>query len=402
MNVVILGAGHAGFQCAASLRQEGFQGDILLIGDDAGLPYQRPPLSKAYLLGKASATDLLFRPPGYYEEHRVQCVQGRAEHIDRQAQRVGLQSGEWVPYDHLVIATGSRPRRLSAEGAELEGVFNLQTLADADALRRRMQSSQRAVVIGAGFIGLEFAAVARTMGLEVAVLDVGARALARAASGEAARVIAASHLERGVRLLFGCGVSALAGAQGQVRRVRTSEGEELLADIVVVGIGADPRTQLAAQAGIEVDNGILVDAHLLTSDPHVSAIGDVASFPYLSSGRQVRLESVQNALDQGRAVAARLCGKPAAYHAVPWFWSDQADLKLQIAGLRAPDDEHVVLDDAGKPGCTIVCIRGGQLAAVETINRPADHMLARRMLAKGVQLSPAQARQPGFELKALS
>lgn len=402
MNVVIIGAGHAGFQCAASLRQEGFQGDILLVGDEPCLPYQRPPLSKAYLLGKASATDLLFRPERFYGEHAIRRIQARVEEVDRQSQRLVLQSGESIPYDHLVIATGSRPRRLSVDGADLDGVFSLQTLADADALRQRVQSSRRAVVVGAGFIGLEFAAVARTLGLEVTVVDVAPRALARAASTEVAQRVAASHLARGAGLRFECGVAALEGSQGQVRALRTSDGNELAADLVVVGIGVEPRAQLAVQAGLEMDNGIAVDARLLTSDPNISAIGDAVSFPDTFSGRRVRLESVQNATDQGRVVAARLSGKPGAYQAVPWFWSDQAELKLQIAGLRAPTDEHVVLEEAAVPGCTVLCIRDGKLAAVETLNRPGDHMLSRRLLAKGVQVTAAQAREPGFQLKALA
>jgi 3-phenylpropionate/trans-cinnamate dioxygenase ferredoxin reductase subunit len=400
--IVIVGTGHAGFQCAASLRQEGFAGDVVLVGDEPALPYQRPPLSKAYLSGASSATDILFRPPRFYEEHRVQRVQGQVEQVDREAQRVVFRSGEALAYDHLVIATGSRPRRLAVEGSDLPGVMSLQTLADADLLRERIQGARRAVVIGAGFIGLEFAAIARTLGLEVVVLDVAQRALARAASSEVADVIVGMHEQRGVQLRFGCGVAAIEGAQGKVCGVRAVDGQTIPADVVLVGIGAEPRTQLATLAGLTVDNGIVVDAHLLTSDPAISAIGDVAAFPDHRCGRRVRLESVQNATDQARCVAARLVGKTSAYEPVPWFWSDQADLKLQIAGLRSPQDEHVVLATPGARACTLLCIRAGRLAAVETIDRPADHMLARRLVAKGVQVTADQARAPGFTLKSLS
>ncbi|WP_398491177.1 NAD(P)/FAD-dependent oxidoreductase, partial [Variovorax sp.] len=219
--VVIVGAGHAGFQCCASLRQEGFEGAIVLVGDEASLPYQRPPLSKAYLLAKASASDLHFRPERFFEEQRVQRVQGRVELIDRAAQRVVLTSGQAIAYDHLVIATGSSPRRMRVEGAELEGVMSLQTLADADRLRERLADSRRAVVIGAGFIGLEFASVARALGLDVTVLDVADRALARAASPHSAQAVAASHKGRGTRLRFGCGVTALEGHEGRIAAVRT-------------------------------------------------------------------------------------------------------------------------------------------------------------------------------------
>ncbi len=400
--VVIVGAGHAGFQCCASLRQEGFEGAIVLVGDEASLPYQRPPLSKAYLLAKASASDLHFRPERFFEEQRVQRVQGRVELIDRAAQRVVLTSGQAIAYDHLVIATGSSPRRMRVEGAELEGVMSLQTLADADRLRERLADSRRAVVIGAGFIGLEFASVARALGLDVTVLDVADRALARAASPHSAQAVAASHESRGTRLRFGCGVTALEGREGRIAAVRSAAGETLPADLVVVGIGAEPRTQLAAQAGLAVDNGIRVDAQLLSSDPAISAIGDVAAFPDPVSGRPIRLESVQNAGDQARSVAARLAGKTVAHGPVPWFWSDQGELRLQIAGLRAADDAHVVLRDAASPAATVLCIREGRLAAVETLNRAGDHMLARRLLAKGVALSEEEARAPGFQLKALA
>ncbi|VTU40461.1 Rhodocoxin reductase [Variovorax sp. PBS-H4] len=399
--VVIVGAGHAGFQCAASLRQEGFGGNIVLLGDEDSLPYQRPPLSKAYLLAKATAADLLFRPARFFGEQQVQLMPARAEHIDRHAQRVTLHSGKRIAYDHLVIATGSSPRKLALEGADLEGVLSLQTLSDANGLRERLLASKRAVVIGAGFIGLEFAAVARTLGLEVTVVDVADRALARAASAECARVVVDSHVQGGTRLLFRCGISALEGTNKKIAAVRTADGQALPADVVVVGIGAEPRTQLAAQAGLAVDNGISVDGQLLSADPAISAIGDVAAFPDPVSGRRIRLESVQNASDQARSVAARLAGKTVSYNAVPWFWSDQGELKLQMAGLRVADDEHVMLADPQSRARTILFIRNERLAAVETINRAGDHMLARRLLARGVQLSGAEARAPGFQLKDL-
>jgi 3-phenylpropionate/trans-cinnamate dioxygenase ferredoxin reductase component len=400
--VVIVGTGHAGFQCAASLRQEGFTGEVVLVGDEPALPYQRPPLSKAYLLGASSVTDILFRPPGFYEQHRVERILAHVEHVDRPAQRIVLRSGATLAYDHLVIATGSRPRRLAVEGSTFTGVMSLQTLPDADLLRQRVQEGRRVVVIGAGFIGLEFAAVARTLGLDVVVLDVAQRALARAASAELASVVVGMHQQRGVQLRFGCGVAAVEGAQGTVSGVRTADGDRVPADLVLVGIGAEPRTQLATAAGLRVDNGIVVDQRLLTSDPSISAIGDVAAFPDHRCGGHVRLESVQNATDQARCVAGRLTGKAPTYDPVPWFWSDQGDLKLQIAGLRSPQDEHVVLATPGARACSVLCIREGRLAAVETIDRPADHMLARRLLAKGVYVSASQARQPGFALKALS
>jgi 3-phenylpropionate/trans-cinnamate dioxygenase ferredoxin reductase subunit len=215
-------------------------------------------------------------------------------------------------------------------------------------------------------------------------------------------VMVDSQAQRGVRFLFQCGVSAIEGAHGKIAAVRTADGQELPADIVVTGIGAEARAQLAVQAGLSVENGICVDERLVTSDPNISAIGDVAAFPDRDSRQRIRLESVQNATDQARTVSARLMGKVVSHQSLPWFWSDQGELKLQIAGLRAHDDEHVVLAEPGSSACTVLCIRGDRLAAVETINRPADHMLARRLLAKGVRVSVRQAAEPGFQLKSLS
>jgi 3-phenylpropionate/trans-cinnamate dioxygenase ferredoxin reductase subunit len=400
--VVIVGAGHAGFQSAASLRQEGYDGNIVLIGDEPGLPYQRPPLSKAYLLGKAAASDLIFRSAHFYSEHRLKLLPGRAIAIDRAARAVDLDSGERITYDHLVLATGSQPRRLTIPGSNLDGVLTLQTLADADALRPRLHPGRRVVVIGAGFIGLEFAAVARSLGLAVNVVDVADRALARGASAESANVLVDALSQRGVQLHFRCGIVAIHGSQGRVGAVQASDGTTLPADLVLIGIGAEPRAELAQHAGLEVENGVCVDDQLATSDPAISAIGDVAAVRANGSAARIRLESVQNATDHARRLAVRLTTKPLSPPPVPWFWSDQGELKLQIAGLREHDDEHVVLAGPQSASHSVLCIRDGDhLAAVETINRPADHMLARRLLAKGVRVTASQARTPGFQLKSL-
>ncbi|WP_235879301.1 NAD(P)/FAD-dependent oxidoreductase [Burkholderia sp. USMB20] len=400
--VVILGAGHAGFQCASTLRQQGFTGDLCLISDEGRLPYQRPPLSKSYLLGKTCAADLAFRGESFFKENRLTLIPGVAEKIDREAQRVTLNSGESLPYDHLVIATGSRPRTLPVPGAELAGVLSLQTLDDADRLLAALAGCNKAVVIGAGFIGLEFAASARQLGHAVSVLDIGERPMARVLSPECAAAFTRAHRSLGTELLFRTGVERLEGRGGRVASVITTRGERIPADLVVVGIGAVPRVELALQAGLPVDNGIVVDATLRTADLQVSAIGDVASFPMRADGHRVRLESVQNAVDQARVVAARLAGRtPIEYQAVPWFWSDQGDLKLQIAGLRDDRDERVVIGDTTARNFSILCISDGVLRAVESVNRPADHMLARRLLAKQIGLSPTLAREPGFSLKNL-
>ncbi|MDR3453033.1 MAG: FAD-dependent oxidoreductase [Rhodoferax sp.] len=399
--VVIVGAGHAGFHCAAALRQQSYEDGIVLIAGEDSLPYQRPPLSKAYLLQKTSAADLLFRPERFFGDQRIDVVFANAASIDRRLQQVVLLNGDCVEYSHLVLATGAKARRLAIPGADLAGVLALQTLGDADTLLPMLRSCENVLVVGAGFIGLEFATAARGLGLKVRVVDVADRPMSRALSNECGGFFANAHRQLGTEFLFNTGLERLEGLDGKVVAAVTSQGRRLPADLVLVGIGATPQTQLALQAGLAVENGISVDSHLLTADPNISAIGDVACFPEAGSGRAIRLESVQNATDQGRAVAARIMGKEAAYATVPWFWSDQGDIKLQIAGLRRGDEEHVVIGDPASRSFSVLCIRDDTLAAVESVNRPADHMLARRLIAKGCRTTPAAARQPAFDLKAL-
>ena len=402
-SVVIIGGGQAAYQTAASLRQEGFGGRITMIGDEPGVPYQRPPLSKAYLLGKIGAHALRFRPPEYFDEHRIERLHDRVIGIERAARCVHLASGASLPYDHLVLATGARNRVPAVPGVELDGVFGLRTLADADALSPRVNTVRNAVVIGAGFIGLEFAAVAAAKGVAVHVLEIGERPMARAISRPMSDLFSAGHASWGVTLDFKQGVARIVGSDGKVSGVETNDGRLLPAELVVYGIGVVPNAELATEAGLEVHNGIRVDAQLLTSDPAISAIGDAACFasPYSQSAeRPIRLESVQNAVDQGKAVAARLVGKPAPYAALPWFWTDQGELRLQIAGLSDGHDQTVLLGSAESRQLAVLCFRQGRLIAVETANRAADHMAARKILARAAPLTPEQAAEPGFELKA--
>jgi 3-phenylpropionate/trans-cinnamate dioxygenase ferredoxin reductase subunit len=401
--ILIVGAGHAGLNCAAALRQQGHAGPVTLIGAEGRLPYHRPPLSKAYLLGKSAAADILLRPEAFYVQQDIELVHAEVERIDREARHVQLRDGRILPYAHLVLAMGSEPRRLTLPGADLEGVRSLQTIADADWLLPVLQAGSRAVVIGAGFIGLEFAAAARSFGVSVDVIDVAERPMARALSPECGRFFADAHRANGVTLHLATGLSRLEGADGRVIAVHTADGRRLAADVVLAGIGAAPRTQLAVAAGLAIEGGgIRVDENLLTDDPHISAIGDVAAFPERLTGRRIRLESVQNATDQGRAVGARLAGKPAPYAPVPWFWSDQGDLKLQIAGLRRGDEQQIVLGDTATRSFAVLCLRDGELVAVETVNRPADHLLARKLLLQRCSLSAVVAGAHGFELKSLA
>jgi NADPH-dependent 2,4-dienoyl-CoA reductase/sulfur reductase-like enzyme len=399
-SVVIVGAGQAGFQTAASLRQDGYEGAISLIGDEPGVPYERPPLSKAYLLGKVDVAGLSFRAENFFADHRINLLNDRAISVDRTNRRVTLGSGKSIPYDHLVLATGAHNRALPVPGAELDGVFGLKTLADADALASRLKQARSVVVVGAGFIGLEFAAVARAGGAEVHVLELADRPMARAVSQEMSAFFVKAHTDWGVMLDFRQGLARVEGANGRVTAVELTNGRRLPADLVVVGIGVLPNVQLAAEAGLDIENGIKVDPLLLTSDPSISAIGDCAMFPSSHTGDHIRLESVQNAADQGRAVAARIVGKASPYAAVPWFWTDQGDLKLQMAGLSAGHDAAVTLGDPGTRSFSILLFKRGRLIATESVNRPGDFMTARKLLARQAALSPKDASAEGFDLRA--
>jgi 3-phenylpropionate/trans-cinnamate dioxygenase ferredoxin reductase subunit len=399
--VLIIGAGQGGFQAAASLREAGFAGPVTLVGEEPGLPYQRPPLSKAYMKGDAGIEQIELRPAAFFKDHGIEVVNARAEAIDRAARRVLLAGGEALPYAHLILATGARNRPLPVPGRELAGVYYLRSRADADALKQRLEGARRVVVIGAGFIGLEFAAVARTLGHEVTVIEAAARPLARAVSPEMSAFFADAHTAMGTSLLLGAGVVGLVGAAGHVTGVETTDGMVHPADFVVVGIGVTPNVELAAEAGLEVANGIVVDVHLSTMDPAISAIGDAVAYPSRFADGLVRLESVQNAVDQAKAVAARLTGKPAPYAAVPWFWSDQSDLKLQMVGLAGPTDDAVLRGAPASRRFSVFRFRKSVLTAIESVNRPADHMLGRRLLAGTPAITPEQAADESFELKSL-
>ena len=400
--IVIVGAGHAGFQLAASLRQHGFDGGITLIGDEPVLPYQRPPLSKDYLDGKIGLDLLLMRPEAFYRDHRIDYLAGNAvSEIDRTGKSLRLASGERLGYGHLVLATGARNRVPPLPGIDLEGVCYLRTLAETDELRRRLAAAERIVVIGAGFIGLEFAAVARAHGKPVRVVELTERAMGRVVSVPTSQFFAAAHRGTGVELLFGVQAARIAAHAGKVDHVELASGERLGADLVLVSVGVVPNGELAAAAGLAVANGIVVDATLLTADPAISAIGDCAAFPCLhAEGRSTRLEAVQNAADHARCVADRIVGKPHPYGALPWFWSEQGKLRLQIAGLTTGHDQTVLRGDPDSGEFSVFCYRDGHLLGIESVNRPADHAVARRLLATDRHVSPEQAADVGFDLRA--
>lgn len=400
--IVIVGNGQGGLQTAVSLRDGGHDGLIVLIGDEPGLPYQRPPLSKAFLAGGLAPDALLFRTEAYYAEHRIEHLAGlRATAIDRASRRVQLDTGS-IPYDHLVLATGARDRVLPVPGAGLDGVCRLRTRVEAGALRTRMASADNIVVVGAGFIGLEFAASAVKQGARVHVIEMALRPMARAITPEMSAFFHASHAAAGTTILFGATVARIVGTGDRVTAVETADGTVMPADLVLLGVGVQPNTELAEAAGLQVANGIVVDEAMLTSDPAISALGDCASFPCrFAGGCLTRLESVQNAADQARAVAARLLGRPAPYHAVPWFWSEQGSLRLQIAGLTEGHDTTVLRGDKHRGSFSVFAFQAGRLRGVESVNRPVDHMIGRRLLSDTVALTPEQAADESFDLKAL-
>jgi 3-phenylpropionate/trans-cinnamate dioxygenase ferredoxin reductase subunit len=399
---LIIGGGQGGYQVAASLREAGYAEPVTIVGNEAVLPYQRPPLSKAYLLGDTTAERLQLRPQSYYDKHGIDLIVGEtATGIDRQARCVTLASGKTLAYDHLVLALGAQNRMLPVPGAEADGVLYLRTLAEADAIKERFHAAQSIVVAGAGFIGLELAAVASKFGKQVTVLEALTRCMSRAVSTPVSTFFAEAHAAWGVQLLFEARLASIDSAGGRVTGVTTADGRKIPADLVLVGIGIVPETTLAEAAGLTLENGIAVDAQLVTADPAISAIGDCASFPDAATGTRLRLESVQNAVDQGRYVAQRIAGKAAAaYAAIPWFWSDQRDLKLQMVGLTGGSDRTVVRGDPAARSFSVFCFKGDRLIGIESINRAADHMFGRRLLGAGQSLSPAEAADLSFDFKA--
>jgi 3-phenylpropionate/trans-cinnamate dioxygenase ferredoxin reductase subunit len=400
--VVVVGAGHGGFQLAASLRQHGYDGRVALIGDEPHLPYQRPPLSKDYLDGKIGLDLLLMRPATFFDEHRIELVTGTAvAAIDRPGKAVVIADGKRLDYDHLVLATGARNRVPPLPGVELDGVCYLRNLAETEDLKQRLAAAQHCVVIGAGFIGLEFAAIARGKGKPVHIVELVERVMARVVCPDTSAYFAEAHRAAGVEFSFGARIERIGGEGGKVTHVVLQDGRTLPADLVVVSIGVVPNEGLAAASGLAVENGVSVDETLLTADPGISAIGDCAAFPSRHSLRNpVRLEAVQNAVDHARCVANRLVGKPHPYEALPWFWSEQGPLRLQIAGLTTGYQQVVLRGDYDNGEYSAFLYAGDKLLGIESINKPADHAFARRLLAGGRDVTPAQAADLSFDLRA--
>lgn len=384
--VVIVGAGQAGSSAALKLRALGFSGEIILIGDEPIAPYQRPPLSKAYLLGKTTADALLLRPLALYRDQRIELRLGcRVDRILPHARRIETNAGH-LDYDHLVLATGAAPLRLApAIGGALGNVFTLRSIADVDRIRPAFRAGGRLLVVGGGYVGLEAAAVAAQSGLRVVLVEMADRILKRVACAETAAYFRALHARHGVRILEQTAIRRLEG-DGTVARAHSSDGEELATDLVIVGIGVKPNVAAASEAGIAIGDGIEVDEFGRTSVEGIWAVGDCASFPY--AGARIRLESVPHAIDHAETVAANMCGGQKPYVATPWFWSDQFDVKLQIAGLNRDYDRVVVRPD-GRPGvASHWYFRRNTLLAVDAMNDARSYMIAKRLIAAGISPDP--------------
>ncbi|MCB8840765.1 NAD(P)/FAD-dependent oxidoreductase [Aurantimonas sp. VKM B-3413] len=398
--VVIAGGGQAGFQVAASLRQLGYDGDVTIVSEEARLAYQRPPLSKTYIKTDADFDTLLLRPESFYEKNRIAFRGGeRVVSIDRGASAVTLSTGETIPYDHLVVATGASNRSLPVPGATLAGVHQLRSAEDAEHLRAGVAEARTIAIIGGGFIGLEVAAAVRALGKDVVLLEAADRLMGRTVSREVSAFFLDRHLQMETDIRLGTALQAIEGTD-RATAIRTAAGETIAADLVLIAAGVTPNDALARAAGLTVDNGIVVDAFMTTSDPKIFAIGDCAAFDSPFAERRVRLESVQNAVDQAKTVAARIMGTAEPYRSVPWFWSDQGPFKLQIVGLTAGAD-HVEVARIGEEGKLIAyCFKGESLLGIETVNRPGEHMLGRRILGQDLKIARADVAHHAFELKA--
>ncbi len=382
--VVIVGGGQAGLEAAAALRAQGYEGTVTLVCEEPHAPYQRPPLSKQFLLGKQDAGSLPLRAVMFYEKHRINLILGdRATEINRGGKRIHLAGGGSLAYDHLILAVGARNRTLPVDGREQ--VVYLRTLDEAETLKQRLTEASSVAVIGGGFIGLEVAATARKLGKMVTVIEAGPRLMARAVSPLLSEFFLNLHLAHGVAVRLNASVDAAAGA-----------------DLVVAGIGVIPNMELAREAGLAVANGIVVDEYLRTSDPDVFAIGDCAAHPNRFAGGRTRLESVQNAVDQAKCVARTIAGEPTSYGDVPWFWTDQFDVRFQMAGLGAGHDLHVARGSIEDHKFSVFYFKEGRLLAVDSVNRFGDHVAARKLLTAGTPLTPEQAVDESVDLKQLA
>ena len=400
--VVVVGAGHAAGQLATSLAQHPYDGPITLIGNEPYLPYQRPPLSKKFLAGEVDVERLFIRPESFYADAGIELrLDTHVDSLDREAKCLHTSGGDVIDYDKLVLALGSRVRRLRVDGTDLEGVHYLRNIADVSAIRDDFAKATRVIVIGAGYIGLEVAAVARQAGLDVTVLEIADRVMSRVVSPEISDFYQIEHTNQGVKLRLSTGVKSINGKK-RVKSVTTSDGEEIAADAVIVGVGIVPNTELATAANLEVDDGIVVDDRCVTSDPDIYAIGDCTMHPNAIFDRNMRLESVHNAIEQAKTAAANLCGIEERYCDVPWFWSDQYDLKLQIAGLSDGYDNVIIRGNPAERSFSCIYLRDNRIIAVDAINSPRDFVHSKQLIASQAAVDASRVADADVELKTLA
>jgi 3-phenylpropionate/trans-cinnamate dioxygenase ferredoxin reductase component len=401
--VVIIGAGHAGGTAAALLRQYGYEAPITLVGDEPIAPYQRPPLSKAWLKGEADADSLALKPTEFYAETGIELIlDTRALGIDRMRRVVGLADGRELPYDTLIIATGATARALPIPGANLAGVLSLRSAADAEALKAALTPGKRLAVIGGGYIGLEAAASARALGADAVVIEKEPRILARVACEVLSTFFTEYHRARGVDFEVGADVVALDGEGGHITGVRLAEGRVIACDTALVGIGAPPNDAIARGAGLATDGGVVVDIHARTNDPDIYAIGDVTRRPLPHYRRSFRLESVANALEQARQAAAAITGRPPPAEEVTWNWSDQYDIKYQFAGVPFDIDEVIVRGDPATARFAVFHLCGDVIQAVEAVNAPAEFMAGRKLIGQRQPISRSRLADPAVSMKEVA
>lgn len=400
--VVIAGAGHAAGQVVATLKQKKFAGRIVLIGEEPHLPYQRPPLSKKFLAGDLPAERLYFKPASFYDDTNIELhLETRVDSIDRESHSLQTSDGDTIAYDKLILALGSRVRQIPVAGSELEGVHYLRNIADVDSIKKHLAKGKRLVVVGAGYIGLEVAAVCCQLGLDVTVIEMADRVMSRVVSPHVSDFYQLEHTNHGVKLLLSTGLAAFNGKR-RVKSVETDNDQKIPADFVVVGVGIMPNVELAEAAGLTIDNGIVVDDQCRTNDPDVYAIGDCTSHPNSIYDQHLRLESVHNALEQAKTAASNICGIETHYSQVPWFWSDQYDLKLQIAGLSQGYDQVVLRGDPASRSFACFYLLNGRLIAVDAINSPRDFMQSKALIADHTICDPQQLEDVAIALKDLA
>lgn len=398
---IVIGASHAAAQLTTSLRQDGWNGEIIVIGDEPYLPYHRPPLSKTFLSGDKTIAELYIRPPAFYEKNNIVFKQGRVTAINRTQQTLTLSDGAELGYDKLALCMGARVRKAGLVGEELTGVHYLRNIADVQGIQPYVVQGKKAVIIGGGYIGLETAAALRKQGMDVVVLEMADRILQRVTAPELSEFYARIHQEEGVKIYTGISVSALCG-DTHVEKVVCTNGAEFLADVVVIGVGVVPNVELAQAAGITVDNGVLVDEFACTNDPNIVAAGDCANHFNAIYNRRLRLESVPNASEQAKAAAATLCGLQKPYQSLPWFWSDQYDLKLQIAGLSQGYDQVIIRGDKeSSRSFAAFYLKEGRLIAADCINRPQEFMLSKKIILENITIEPSRLADEAIAVKEL-